>query len=152
MKINMLKQPGGILTPATDIDAEMLTKFKTGLTYPVSIPFARNPEFHSKVFAFFNFCFEHWKGDNEFQSEPKQFDVFRKHLTVLAGYYDSFVGIGGKVRVEAKSLSYASMSQEDFEELYSALINAAVKHIFSDLAGNLTEDKQKIYNQLLEFF
>jgi len=91
---------------------------------------ARNPQFHKKVFAFFKFCFDHWASDRELMNEAGQFDVFRKHLTVLAGYYDSFHGIKGDVRIEAKSLSYASMNPEDFKNCYTALINAAVRHIF----------------------
>jgi len=71
--------------------------------------------------------------------------VFRSHLTVLAGYYDSFAGIDGRVRVEAKSISYSNMTQEEFEQLYSALINAAIKHIFGDADENTR-------NQLYNFF
>ena len=127
MKINIVKTAGGNLWPLDDMDAEKLTKFKTGEAYEIEIKKTRNPQFHRKVFAFFNFCFAHWKGDNEFQDELKQFDVFRNHLTVLAGYYDTYFNIQGEPRVEAKSLSYGNMSQEDFESLYSALINAAME-------------------------
>ena len=145
MKIEMLKMPGGMLCPASDMELEKLNKFKTGGQYIIDIKRTRNPKFHGKVFTFFTFCFQYWKGDNEFQSESKQFDVFRNHLTVLAGFYDSFVGITGDVRIEAKSLSFSSMEQEEFEQCYSALINAAMKHIFK------TADDNKL-NQLMSFF
>jgi len=78
-------------------------------------------------------------------NESKQFDVFRQNLTVLAGYYDQLYTIKGEVRIEAKSLSYGSMSQDEFEDCYSALISAAIKHIFQ------TTD-ESTYNQLLSFF
>jgi len=145
MKVNMVKTAGGNLWPVGDMDAEKLTKFKTGEEYEIDIKLTRNPKFHRKVFAFFNFCFEFWKGDNEFQSEAKQFDVFRNHLTVLAGFYDTFYNINGDVRIEAKSLSYGSMKQQEFEELYNALINAAIKNIF------MNADKS-IENKLVGFF
>lgn len=141
----MQKQAGGLLLPAGDIEAEKLIKFKTGEVYEIEIKQSRNPSFHRKVFAFFNFCFEHWKGDNEFQSEIKQFDVFRSHLTVLAGFYETFYNINGEVRVEAKSLSYSSMRQNEFEECYSALINAAIKHVFVNA-------DESIKNKLISFF
>jgi hypothetical protein len=140
MKLSFIKQPGGILHPASDIEAEKLTKFKTGAMYEVEIKNSRNAAFHQKMFVFLNFCFEHWRGGNEYQDEAAQFDVFRKHMTVLAGYYDSLVNLDGEVRIEAKSLSYASMTQEEFEQLYSALINVALKKIFVD-ADQATEDK-----------
>ena len=145
MKVDMFKQAGGVLIPASDIEAEKLTKFKTGELYTVEIKRSRNPAFHRKVFAFFNFCFAHWKGDTEFFSEAKQFDVFRNQLTCLAGFYESFCKIDGSVRVEAKSLAYASMSQQEFEECYHALINAALKHIFKGCDSS-------IENKLLGFF
>lgn len=141
----MIKTAGGNLQPFQDMDAEKLTKFKTGETYEIEIKKTRNPAFHRKVFSFFNFCFEFWKGDNEFQCEQKQFDVFRNNLTVLAGYYDAFYSIKGDARIEAKSLSYASMTQEEFEKLYVALTNAAMKHVFKN-ADELT------YNKLIGFF
>ncbi len=141
----MTKQPGSILCPASDMELEKLHKFKTGEQYTIEIQLTRNPQFHRKVFGFFNFCYSFWKGDNEFQSETKQFDVFRKHLTVLAGFYDQFVNIHGDVRVEAKSLAFSSMNQEEFEECYNALIRAALKHIFKNADDNT-------YNQLISFF
>lgn len=145
MKINMLKTAGGNLQPMDDMAAEKLTKFKTGEAYEIEIKKTRNPKFHGKVFAFFNFCFAYWKGDNEFQDELKQFDVFRNHLTVMSGYYDSFYNIQGEVRIEAKSLSYSNMSQEEFESLYNALIQSALKNIFTGCDSN-------IENRLMDFF
>lgn len=145
MKIEMIKEAGGLFRPCNDMEYEKTIRFKTGELFTVEIKQGRNPAFHRKVFAFFNFCFAHWKGDNEFQCETKQFDVFRNNLTVLAGQYDSFYSIKGEVRIEAKSLSYSSMSQDEFELLYNSLIQAALKHIFHSADVN-TE------NQLMDFF
>jgi hypothetical protein len=64
---------------------------------------------------------------------------------VLAGFYDSYSGIDGRVRVEAKSISYGKMSQDEFEKLYSALINAAIRHVFKDA-------DQTTIDQLYNFF
>ena len=146
MKVNVEKLQGAKLVAFDDFAIEELNKFKTGGVYEVEIKRHRNPDFHRKVFQFFQFCFHYWKGDNEFQSESKQFDVFRKHLTVLAGFYETFSNIDRGVRVEAKSLSYGSMSQSEFEECYKALIGAAMKHIFNG------SDDPNIYNQLLSYF
>ena len=145
MKIKFIKQAGGILVLASDLESEKMTKLKTGELYECDIPLKRNPAFHRKVFAFFGFCFEHWKGPNEFQCESKQFDVFRSHLTVLAVYYVELYNIRGELRIEAQSISYSCMSQEEFERLYNALIQAALKHVFKDMSDNT-------YNMLLSFF
>ena len=145
MKIECIKLAGGILSPACDMELEKLNKFKSGCQYTVEIKNTRNPLFHKKVFSFLHHCFEYWSSDREFLSESRQFDVFRSHLTVLAGFYDEYVSIHGEVRIEAKSLSYASMNQAEFEELYNALIQAAMRNIFH------TADEET-YNRLHSFF
>jgi Protein of unknown function (DUF1367) len=145
MKIEMIKLAGGVLVPASDMELEKLHKFKTNEQYAVEIKRTRSPKFHRKVFSFFHFCFEHWKCDREFPSESRQFDTFRNHLTVIAGYYDELVNIHGEIRIEAKSLSYSSMSQEEFEELYNSLILAAMRNIFH------TSDEET-YSRLMSFF
>jgi len=145
MKVDLIKHPGGVFSPASEMEAERVQKLKNGEQYQFEFKLTRNPEFHRKVMAFFRFCFNYWKGENEFQCEQKQFDVFRSNLTCLAGFYEEYYNIKGEVRVEAKSISYGEMSQEEFEKLYNSLINAAIKHIFKDADENT-------YNQLLGFF
>ena len=146
MKLEFIKGAGGNLTPADDFSAEKLIKFKTGCQYTVEIKRVRNPIFHQKMFVFFKFCFEYWAGGNECQHESVQFDSFRKQLTVNAGYYDQVWNLN-KVdfTVEAKSLSFCSMDQEEFEQCYHALIQAAMTHIFR------TADEQQL-NKLMGFF
>lgn len=145
----MVKQPDGLWLPAFETEEERLQKFRAGFVYPVEIKQSRNPAFHSKVFKFLQFCFEHWcasRTDEQFKANGAQFDTFRKHLTVLAGYRDVTYTIDGRMRVEPKSLAFANMEQAEFEECYSALINAALAHVF-----NNTKD-QRILNQLMSFF
>ena len=130
MKVNMIKGRGGTLSPASDLDEEAMARFKFGEIYEIDIKLKRNNAFHGKVFSFFNYCFEFWSHENEHLTEQRQFDVFRENMTVLAGYYDSYDTIDGAPRIVAKSLSYAAMSQEEFEEFYSALISVAMRKIF----------------------
>ena len=141
---------GGILMPASDEVADKLAKFKSGEMYVVDIKRTRNPHFHAKVFAFFNFCLEHWSADKtnwENMDAVSQGESFRKQLTIQAGYFNTTYSLDGTgFVIEAKSLSFASMEQEEFEQCYSALINAAIKHVFTG-----TTD-EKILNRLQEFF
>ena len=145
MKLEFIKQAGGMLIPADDYSAEKLTKLKTGGQYPVEIKQARNPQFHRKVFAFFNFCFQHWSGGHKFQDESLQFDQFRKELTKTAGFYDQVFDLQGNFTIVAKSLSFGSMDQEEFEQCYNAIIQAAMTNIFR------TADEQQL-NKLMSFF
>lgn len=145
MKINFMKLAGGTLVPASDDEAVKAEKFKTGEIHEAEIKLYRNPQFHSKMFVFFEFCFQHWKGDREFMDDNGQKEVFRKNLVVLAGFYKEYYNIKGEVRIEAESLSYANMTQERFEQVYNAVIQAAMKHVFKD-CSELTE------RRLMSFF
>lgn len=146
MKILFTKSPGGVLVPASDIEAGKMEKFKTGESYEVEIKRSRNPAFLRKAFALFNFCFEHWQGEQSFLDEAAQFDKFRKDLTCLAGYRHTLVNIRGEARVEAMSLSFGAMSEDEFEQCYSAIVNAAIRNIF-----NGSQDAE-IESRLMSFF
>ncbi|WP_380817789.1 DUF1367 family protein [Seminibacterium arietis] len=149
LNVQMVKIAGGTLIPVDDESAEQMSRFKTGDVINVKVKLLRNPTFHRKVFAFFNFCFEYWTADKtdwQFLDKTVQFDTFRKHLTVLAGYRVETYTIDGRVRVEAMSLSYENMTQEEFERCYHALINAALHYLF-----NKTTD-QNVIERLYSFF
>jgi hypothetical protein len=145
VKIEMIKHAGGTLTPANDTEADKFKRFPNGEQFAIEIKLPRNPAFHGKVFAFFNFCFQYWKSGHPMQDESKQFDVFRNHMTVLAGYHNKYYNIDGGVRVEAQSLSFGSMSEEEFSSLYHALIQVAMTKIFPETDENTR-------NQLYSFF
>ena len=149
MQVDLVKHPGGVFSVATDIDLPRINRFKTGETYTAEIKLTRSPAFHRKVMAFFGFCFAHWCANRaglEHMDEYSQFERFRKDLTILAGFYVQTVRLDGSLRTEAKSLSFASMDDEEFTRCYSALINAAIKHVFAN-----TKD-ESILNQLYGFF
>jgi len=149
MKIQMVKQPGGALIPASDIEAERMKRFKNGEMYEVELKLSRNPQFHGKMFAFFNFCFQYWCADingYEYLDEPAQFESFRKQLTILAGFKVVTYPIsGGELIIEAESLKYESMDPERFGQCYNAQIQAAMNHIFRG-------SNEEIYNKLHSFF
>lgn len=147
MKITMIKGVGGSLSPADDCEAEKMKRFSNFNMYEVEMKQQRNPQFLAKVFCFFKFCFEHWDGTtvHEHISNSEQFERFRKDLTILAGFYDQTVRLNGEVRTEAKSLAFGAMSEEEFQECYLALTNAAMKYVFKGCDENT-------YNQLLSFF
>lgn len=150
MKVTMIKNAGGIMSPASEIEAERLKRFKNDLAYEIEIKGGekRSRGFHGKVFAFFNFCFQYWcanSAGHEFKCESAQFEIFRHELTILAGYRDVVYTINGEARVRAKSLSYDSMSQDEFEQLYSALISAAIANLFQGASDD-------VCNKLYSFF
>lgn len=140
----LVKHPAGFFAEC-EIEKESLKKLQNGGMFEVEVKAGRNPAFHRKMFAFFNFCFQYWSSDREFMDEKGQRNVFRKNLTCLAGYYHEYYNIKGEVRIEAKSLAYSNMEPEEFEQCYNAMIGAAMRHIFTGCGP-------EIENQLMSFF
>jgi len=129
MKINCHKTPHGFI-PATDREVESIKKIPNGAIIELEYKQQRNYEFHKKVFAFLNFCFEFWVNENNYQTDRVSFDIFRHNLTVVAGYKNVYYTIDGSLRVEAKSISYTKMTEDEFSEYYQALIQAAMNTLF----------------------
>lgn len=153
-----VKQPNGTLSPAYEADRELLSKIKIGSFVRLKLNRARNYKFHRKYFALVNFAFDYWTPP-EFPDDPEQkwrkqvtpeknFDRFRKDLTILAGHYEAYYRVNGEVRIEAKSISFGSMSEDEFEKLYSATIDVILKHICTQYTEEMLDS---VVDQALSF-
>lgn len=155
MEIILTKMANGMLAPATEMEAEKLKKVKAGRGVRVQLTQIRNYEFHKRWFALVTYAFEMWsdiKGPMEHKGQQIQpnFKRFRKDLTILAGYYETVFNVRGELRLEAKSISFGSMGQDEFEMLYSATINAVLGKILT--GSGLTEEKLRNYvDQVMSF-
>jgi len=67
----------------------------------------------------------------------KNFDRFRKDIAILAGFYEATFRLNGDVRLEAKSISFHSMSEDEFEELYTKTIDVIVKHVLNNYTDEM---------------
>lgn len=150
MKIPMIKNAGGVFCPADEMYLDKLKRFENGGLYEVEFKKTNNPKLHRKLFAFFKFCFEHYSSENsevECADEAKQFNHFRKRLTILAGFFDEFINFDtGEIHREAQSLKWDEMDDIERGECLSAVINAAIKYVFNDAKDENT------LNQLYAFF
>lgn len=134
----MTKTPQGALAPADAASLEQLGRLKVGQEVWVDVVRARNTAFHRKWFALVGVGFDAWEppvaqeGPFAGLQPIKSFDRFRKDLTIQAGYYEVFGTISGEARVEARSISFERMSQDEFERLYSATIDALLRLVLRD--------------------
>jgi hypothetical protein len=147
----LIKTAGGALVPADPQAIEYVSKLKMGAGVTASVKKHNNPAFHRKMFALFTLAFESWEpAAQEYKGQivQKNFDQFRKDLTILAGYYESTINLRGEVRLIAKSLNFSAMGQEEREAVYSAVINV----ILSKLLTNYTrEDLDATVERVLMF-
>tara|TARA_R110000803_G_scaffold67241_2_gene128912 strand:- start:252 stop:848 length:597 start_codon:yes stop_codon:yes gene_type:complete len=77
------------------------------------------------------------------------FEPFRKDMIIAAGYYDEHRVPSGTVKV-ARSISFASMGEDDFNALYKAVFNVCWRFVLSRNFKNETE-AQNAVDQLLSY-
>ena len=137
MEAHFIKLPNRCLIPATEQDEELLSKIKAGDPVKLTYTRPRNYHFHKKYFALLNLAYDYWeppehgKGSawQEKVEIEKNFDRFRKDIAILAGFYEASYRLNGDVRIEARSISFANMSEDEFEKLYSATIDVILKNV-----------------------
>ena len=130
---------------------EYVSKLKYGEQIHGDYKKRRNVKFHRKGMALLNFLFEHWEPgeiSSKHGTPEKNFERFRKDLTILAGFYKQTIRLNGEIRTEAKSISFSSMDQAEFEKWYSAIINVGLKHI---LPGYDRKEIDRVIDELMGF-
>ncbi len=108
-------------------------KKKPGTIVDCEIVEPRNAAFHRKGMALVKVVHEALSDpepimhNGEMIQPIRTFDNTRDYLTILAGHYDIIGLPNGKARAEAKSWKFAKMTEEEFGEFYSNLIDASLK-------------------------
>ena len=135
---------------ATPYDQEDLKRFKVGDVMEAKVSKTRNPRFHRKFFALLNFAYDHFDPYAEYKGEQvmKNFERFREDVTILAGYGDPVVNLRGDVRMVARSISFASMGDDDFEKLYSNVIDIVLSRV---LTNYTRDDLDNVIDQLMSY-
>lgn len=149
--IVLTKAAGGGLVPIDQQAIDFLAKLKLGAGVTVEIKRHRNPAFHRKYFALLNLAYEAWEpvaATYKGEAVGKNFAQFRNDVTVLAGHFEMAVNLRGETRLTAKSISFGSMGQDEFESLYSATVNVILSRI---LTTYTPEDLDRVIDQILGF-
>jgi len=152
MNIKLLKIQHG-LVPADEESLKWYNKLKLGSLVHSDFKLFRNPGLHRKFFALIKIAYDQWSPgdlDTKWGKPVKNFQVFRKNLTILAGYGEPVFNIDGSFKMEAKSISFAKMEQDEFEKLYSSVIDAILERIpqFKDYDYDKMND---LVNTVLHF-
>jgi hypothetical protein len=150
-ELTLYKGADGALHPLDQQSKDYITPFKIGQGFQCEVKRHNNPAFHRKMMALFNLGFKSWNPENkEYKGEivAKEFNQFRKDITILAGFYDASINFNGEVRLTAKSLNFSAMKQEEREKLYSAVIDVLLERV---LTRYDREDVETVVNQVLGF-
>jgi hypothetical protein len=149
--ITLIKTASGALVPADPQAAEYVQKLKLGASISADFKKQRNPAFHRKYMALLNLAYDAWEPPAlEFNGKPvlKNFTRFRKDMAIFAGFYDVVANIRGEVRAEAKSISFASMDDYEFSDLYEKTVDVVLNQI---LTNYTREDLDRVVEQILQF-
>lgn len=123
------------LVPLYPADYDIKRKLKLGQDYECDITNPRNVGFHRKFFALLNIGHENTSLD-------MPFETYRKYMTVKAGFFKAYQTPKG-LFYDPDSISFASMSQDEFEDVYSRVLDKIIEDI-----GATKEDIEK---QLINF-
>lgn len=139
------------LAPVDQASLDSLCELLPNGEYKCVITKPRNLPFLKKFFALVNVAYEGWNPDPVFHKGveiKKNKDVFRKNLTVMAGFYDTVFNINGELRLEPKSISFANMDDEEFSRLYSKFIDVVLGKV---LTNYTKDDLDEQVNKILGF-
>lgn len=132
MEVLLIKRADGSFVPADAEQAELAARLPVGKVIRSDLKRMRNPRFHRKFFALLQIGYESWEPPlKEYRGHEVQatFDQFRATVTILAGYFDVSTSLNGRVRVTPKSISFGSMPEEEFEQLYSKAIDVLLQNV-----------------------
>ena len=122
------------LVPLYPSDQDEKRKLKLGQDYKVEITNPRNLGFHKKFMALINVGCENSKLN-------MPFDTYRRFMTIKAGYFKAYQTAKG-MYYEAMSISFASMEQDEFEEVYSRVLDK----IIDDIGATSEEIEKQLVN------
>lgn len=127
------------LKPAYNQDYDNIKqfKFKIGETYEIDIKKPRNLKFHKKYFALLNLVYENQEYFNDFES-------FREYIVIKSGYYIKTVTAKGEF-YKAKSISFASMDNYEFEKLFDKTLDVVIDEFLPLTKDEIKEEIASFY-------
>lgn len=123
-KIALIRTLSGF-KPAYESDIELSKKIKLNEVYEYEFKKPRNYMFLKKFFALVNLVYQN-------QEQYNNIEHLRRDLIIESGNYDLRYDLNGVEVREAKSISFAKMSQKDFDKLYSDVIDVIIKYFHFD--------------------
>lgn len=141
-----------MIIPRDPETGEYITKQPLGTVIEADFRKVRNPAFHRKFMAMVTVAFDYFEcGPVEYNGKTvtpqKDFNEFRKWLTVRAGHFYVVGYPDGSVRVRAKSLKFSSMDDDEFSKVYSDVLDV----ILRDVVDMPKEDYERMVDDVMGF-
>lgn len=137
--------------PADQQSADKIEKLKMNQLVKCEITQPRNLAFHRKYFALLNLGFDAFNPNSmkyKGLEVAKNFDAFREDTLIQAGFFTATFNIDGSCKPKAKSISFANMNDEEFENMYNETINILLEKV---LVNYTRDDLDAVVDKLLRF-
>jgi len=118
----LLVREGNRLAAADPISAEAISALKHKETFTASIRRQRNPKHHRKWWALLSIIFPH---QNAFATVQD----LNNAIKIGVGLFESGKTVDGLPWVSPKSISYAAMDQNAFEQFYDKAVDMILTRI-----------------------
>ena len=134
MDLYLVKTTEGSFIPAYNSDRDTANKIKPGRVVECKITKKRNYLFLKKFMALIRLG--HHNTDLDMPFTP-----YRHYITMKAGFYDTY-DTGKGTMFEAKSIAFGKMTEDEFEEVYSRVLDVILESVDStsrDVEAELLE-------------
>ncbi len=155
MKATFQKVKGNLLAPVGPDADKFMSSLKLGDGANVQVSKIRNYKFHKKFFKLLELAFDVWEppADKTYKGEPigKVLESFREDILILAGHCEASFGIDGNVKLKAKSISFASCDEYEFNDVYASVLRVVWEKILRHAQFGSEQEVELVVNQLLAF-
>lgn len=133
---------------------KMFISLDPGELANIEIIFPRNSRLHRKFFAMLNVGFEAWEPGRKHKTHKgipvvKSFENFREDVLIIAGFYDQSFDLDGRMKLVAKSISFAKMDDAQFEAVYSAVADVLLDRVLTAYRGR--DELDEVVDKILGF-
>ncbi len=150
-----------LLLPVSANDEEFIYRLKPGQMISAEVRKARNGLFHRKFMKLCSIAYGVFEelpqpsvriaGSHQWVTPLPNFNEFRYWAMVKAGFYEVIGYPDGQVRVRARSVSFRSMEQADFEQVYSAVLDVFLQFVLDPGRGWSREKVNQQVEQFIHF-
>jgi len=131
-----------------------VTRLEEGELLTVETKIPRNGRLLRKFFALLNVGFDAWEPDRKhktYRGQPiqKNFEEFRSDITILAGFYEQTFDLSGRMKLKAKSIAFANMTEDEFEKVFDAVATVLLEKVLVNYKGR--EELERVVNDIMGF-
>lgn len=123
MKVFIMKTDSGIKALYPD-DEDKIKHLEKNVVYECDVKIPRNYEFLKKFMALV-------KKAHENTTMDMPFNIYRKYLIMKAGFVKTYKTPKG-VLFEPESISFGSMAEDEFSDVYSRVLDVIIKELGMD--------------------